>query len=82
MEAICGSGHGCTAASFPRGAPAGEREEGEKGKKRKKNGGEVAADRWGWAVGGTGAGCTGRRVGWAATGPTEEGGLIGWLRPT
>jgi hypothetical protein len=63
-------------------AAAGERKEGEKGEKRKKKGGEVATDRWGQAVSGTGAGCTDRRVGWAATGPKEEGGLIGWLRPT
>jgi hypothetical protein len=46
-------------------APAGEREEGEKGKKRKKKGGEVATDRWTRMVSGAIAGCAGRRVGWA-----------------
>jgi hypothetical protein len=61
--------------------PVSEREEGGKGKKRKKKGGEVATGRWGRAVSGTGAGCAGRRVGWAAAGPKEEGELSGWLRP-
>jgi hypothetical protein len=41
----------------------------------------VATGRWGRAVSGTGAGCAGRRVGWAAAGPKEEGELSGWLRP-
>jgi hypothetical protein len=36
-----------------------------KGEKRKKKGGEVATDRWGRTVSGTGAGCAGQRVGWA-----------------
>jgi hypothetical protein len=54
---------------------------GKTGKKRKKKRGEVATDRWGRAVSGMGAGCAGRRVCWAAAGPKEESGLIGWLRP-
>jgi hypothetical protein len=67
---------------LPTAVPAGEREEGEKWKKRKKKGGEVATDRWGRTVSGSGAGCAERRVGWAAAGPKEVGGLLGWLQPT
>jgi hypothetical protein len=54
--------------------PTGEREEGEKGEKRRKKGDEVAADRWGRAVSGMGAGCIGRRVGWA-----KRRWRAGWL---
>jgi hypothetical protein len=63
-------------------APTAVRGDNGKGEKEEEERSEVATDRWGRSVSGSGAGCAGRRVGWAAAGPEETGGRFGWLRPT
>jgi hypothetical protein len=63
--------HGLTLSTA---APAGEREEGEKGNKEEEERDEVAADRWGRVVSGMGVGCAGRRALLRVGGPKAKVG--------